>query len=124
MNREQLEADMNAYLVSAQLTGGYYNRTIDSWHSLECGPGWYPLLQEVFTKLIEMGWDKNFLQIKEKFGGLRFYANSTTDEMEYLISQYEDRSEHTCEVCSQPGSQNDEGWISTLCPSCREANNK
>jgi len=59
-------------------------------------------------------------QVKEKFGGLRFYMTTSTDEMDNLISEAEALSYKTCEDCGQPGKPNDDGWISTLCEKCRK----
>lgn len=58
-------------------------------------------------------------QMKEKFGGLRFYTNGHDELVDGMISMAEFICDHTCQVC---GSQNNigrtQGWISTLCESC------
>lgn len=54
-------------------------------------------------------------QVKEKFGGLRFYTNGYTDVIQGMISMAESMSYRTCEVCGNPGRSNSYGWISTLC---------
>ena len=54
-------------------------------------------------------------QVKEKFGGLRFYTNGYTDVINGMISMAESMSYRTCEVCGNPGRSNNYGWISTLC---------
>ena len=58
-------------------------------------------------------------QVKEKFGGLRFYTNGYTDEISGMISMAESMSYRTCEVCGAPGRSNSYGWISTLCDTHR-----
>jgi hypothetical protein len=58
-------------------------------------------------------------QVKEKFGGLRFYTNGYTDEVSAMISMAESMSYRTCEVCGSPGRSNSYGWISTLCDTHR-----
>lgn len=56
------------------------------------------------------------VQIKEKFGALRFYISNTTDRVETLIEFAESMSRRTCEVCGKPGSLDDEGgWMKTQC---------
>lgn len=55
------------------------------------------------------------LQIKEKFGTLRFYVNGGNDKVDALIEYAEEMSAHTCEICGSPGSQTNTGWIRTLC---------
>jgi hypothetical protein len=58
-------------------------------------------------------------QVKEKFGGLRFYINGYTDEVRGMIRMAESMSYRTCEVCGNPGRSNNHGWISTLCDTHR-----
>ena len=58
-------------------------------------------------------------QVKEKFGGLRFYTNGFTDEVSGMIRMAESMSYRTCEVCGSPGRSNNYGWISTLCDTHR-----
>lgn len=60
-------------------------------------------------------------QVKEKFGGLRFYTNGYTDEVSGMIRMAEAMSYRTCEECGSPGRSNSYGWISTLCDTHRLA---
>jgi len=58
-------------------------------------------------------------QVKEKFADLRFYMTCSTDEMEELIREAENKSEKTCEECGERGvSRNNSGWYVTLCEKC------
>ena len=59
-------------------------------------------------------------QVKEKFGGLRFYMTCGTDEIYNLIEEAEALSYKTCEVCGKPGEERPSGWIHTLCDYCHE----
>ena len=54
-------------------------------------------------------------QVKEKFGGLRFYVNATTDKHHNYISFAESMSYRTCEECGAPGKTYTDGWHMTLC---------
>lgn len=54
-------------------------------------------------------------QIKEKFGGLRFYTNGVDTEFNSYISFAESMSLHTCEICGSPGTTSGDGWMKTLC---------
>lgn len=56
-------------------------------------------------------------QVKEKFGGLRFYINGGSDEVHNYIDFAEAMSYHTCEECGAPGESRNEGWIKVLCDS-------
>ena len=59
-------------------------------------------------------------QIKEKFGGLRFYAEGTNMTMEQLIRYAENLSTVTCESCGSQGEIRRAKWLKTLCISCHE----
>jgi hypothetical protein len=58
-------------------------------------------------------------QVKEKFGGLRFYYSGGDDTIDGIVSLAESLSYQICENC---GSTKDVGqtqsWISTLCKEC------
>jgi hypothetical protein len=54
-------------------------------------------------------------QVKEKFGGLRFYYTGGDEHIRGLVSMAESMSEVTCEVCGSPGKRDGNGWISTRC---------
>jgi len=54
-------------------------------------------------------------QVKEKFGGLRFYVDGSTDKHDNYISFAESMSYQTCEKCGAPGKIYTDGWHRTLC---------
>jgi hypothetical protein len=54
-------------------------------------------------------------QIKEKFGGLRFYYDGGDDVINGMVRMAEAWAGHTCEECGAPGTSRDGGWIKTLC---------
>jgi hypothetical protein len=82
----------------------------------ECGDGWFNLIWKLCEDLDSLVPD-NFevVQVKEKFGGLRFYIDNGSDAIYDRIGQAEDESFKTCEVCGNPGKVRGGGWISTLC---------
>ena len=55
------------------------------------------------------------VQVKEKFGGLRFYVNRATDKHWNFISFAESMSYRTCEECGAVGKTYTDGWHKTLC---------
>jgi hypothetical protein len=57
-------------------------------------------------------------QVKEKFGGLRFYVDNADDYTTGVIALAESMSYKTCETCGAPGKQTGRGWIRTLCNEC------
>ena len=83
------------------------------------GDGWLPLLERLIVDLIALGWNKECAQIKEKFGGLRFYLDYTSPALDARIDQAETESLRTCEVCGAPGKRGGSGWISTRCDAHR-----
>jgi hypothetical protein len=95
---------------------------------IACGDGWYNIIEALSEKLekeIEKLVGENpaiaetylpaAVQVKEKFGGLRFYMGIETDEMSNLIRRAEEKSYHTCEECGWPGQPTNDRWIKTLC---------
>ena len=113
------EEEMDKFLESiGGLENGYFTDRppITSSWCFECGKGWYPLIKELIEDLIAMGWDKKICQVKEKFGGLRFYINSGSDEIHDRISKAENDSYEICEITGKPGKlRQDLGWWKTLC---------
>lgn len=86
----------------------------------ECGPGWKKLWEPLAATIIIDGGE--ILQIKEKFGGLRFYYSSPTfwgpDQQVAFnkrVSDAEGASVVTCEACGEPGKVGGSGWARTLC---------
>lgn len=54
-------------------------------------------------------------QIKEKFGGLRFYYQGGDDHIHGMVRIAEMWAGHSCEECGNPGERRSGGWIRTLC---------
>lgn len=54
-------------------------------------------------------------QIKEKFGGLRFYYHGGDDHIYGLVNMAEVWADHSCEKCGNKGQLRSGGWIRTLC---------
>lgn len=55
------------------------------------------------------------IQVKEKFGGLRFYYNGGDDYIRGVVDMAEEMSYRICEECGSPGKSTKSGWIQTLC---------
>lgn len=54
-------------------------------------------------------------QVKEKFGGLRFYYDGGDDVIDGMVRMAESWASRTCEECGKPGRSRSGGWIRTLC---------
>jgi hypothetical protein len=104
--------------------------TCMSW-GFDIGDGWYQII-DILCRQIQhhVDWkqaqkDKYkrgdgcpqvvAVQVKEKFGGLRFYYNGGDDVVDGMVRMAESWAAHTCEVCGNIGSARGEGWIRTLC---------
>jgi hypothetical protein len=55
------------------------------------------------------------VQIKEKFGTLRFYYDGGDSTISGMVRMAETMSGTTCEECGAPGETHGGGWIRTLC---------
>jgi hypothetical protein len=92
----------------------------------ECGDGWEPLIRELSAKLeaaiaalpVEEQPNYKAMQVKEKFGTLRFYLASGTDEMFDLCEVAEGASAKICEGCGQEGKLHSQGWMFVACDAC------
>lgn len=108
---------------------------------LEVGAGWRALLDPLYDYCEKHG--VKVLQVKEKFGGLRFYTeqaqwecgaqdpasdaasqNWRLNELGKLVKAAEEASEVTCEWCGAPGIRRGGAWIKTLCNEHAERWNK
>jgi hypothetical protein len=109
--------ELTEYLISIDgLINGFTGNKITDSNVFEVSPGWNLLIKNLIQDLIELGWDKEVCQVKEKFGGLRFYINEGTSDVHKRISQAEIESMSTCEVTGKLGKlRTDIGWYRTLC---------
>ncbi len=111
--------EMDQFLESiGGLENGFFSDPpkIKSNGFLQIGNGWFGLVKELIEDCIALGWNKEICQIKEKFGGLRFYINSAPDEVLTRIREAEERSYKICEATGNPGElRKDIGWYRTLC---------
>lgn len=84
--------------------------------------GWIKAFGDLLVEEINsVNPDIEILQIKEKFGSLRFYYAPTSDEIDEIISKYECLSAHICASCGKPDvPQTKNGWIYPICRDCYE----
>jgi len=118
MTREELDKYVES--IGGLINGHFPDREPIMQCPCSIGEGWYQLVHNLMVELLEAGWDKHICQIKEKFGGLRFYIGSGNEEIWNIISKYERLSYETCEQCGEVGELrrdggNYGGWFQTLC---------
>lgn len=97
-------------------------------YGFECGEGWFDLLDELSPVVVsefaalrseDPELEPMVIQVKEKFGGLRFYTTQITDRLSEAIQVAEARSLKECESCGSPGKNTSVGgWWTTLCKTC------
>jgi hypothetical protein len=90
-----------------------------------CGKGWWPILEALCgqiqhhidwkNKQLEVVPQVTVAQIKEKFGGLRFYYDGGDEHINGMVRMAEAWADASCEECGSPGKRRDGGWIKTLC---------
>jgi hypothetical protein len=96
-----------------------FDREFPLEHILGCvGKGWHSIVTRLISDLKELGWDGNLNQIKEKFGGLRFYIGAGTKEIYDRIAKAGDESLKTCEMCGKLGKPRGTWYVKTLCAKC------
>ena len=88
----------------------------------ECDEGWHEIISNVCA-IVENRIknrkisDFKFVQIKEKFGGLRMYFEGGDDYISGAVSVAERVSFRTCEITGNLGALCKKGgWLKTLCP--------
>lgn len=97
-------------------------RIVPGWRQkVFIGQGWWPLLVRLDQRLARLDPDYDIVQVKEKFGGLRFYAAPSngaarSPAFNAAIRDAEIEASRTCETCGQPGRLHSrKGWVVTLC---------
>jgi len=115
----------------------------ESYGGFACGEGWWPIIESLCANIQgHIDWRNSthdrllednpynhpihnkveqvtVNQIKEKFGGLRFYYSGGDDTVDGMVRMAESWAGRACETCGAPGTSGGRGWISTLCPTHR-----
>lgn len=92
-------------------SNGEVGQRIKGWYTSEHAPHPNPFHPDNFE----------VRQVKEKFGGLRFYKNGGDKRYNEHVQAMQIQSYYTCEECGDPGTfRGDLGWVRTLCTACYE----
>lgn len=97
-----------------------------------CGDGWYDIIDTLAFIIQQKNeqapeavkksdyYPMQAVQVKEKWGGLRFYMNASTDYIDGAIRMAEEMSYRICEDCGSTDgvAQTSSGWVRTLCKKC------
>jgi hypothetical protein len=123
---------MDEYDVFAGRMEQQYPKIFEGHYGgFSCGSGWYPILEKLCANIqSHIDWKNEQFekygrgeavpqvvaaQIKEKFGGLRFYYDGGDDTVRGMVRMAEAWADSSCEDCGAPGQQRNGGWIRTLC---------
>lgn len=97
----------------------------DKYGGVTCGAGWWPIVASLCAgiqhhidwknKQSEVVPQVTVAQIKEKFGGLRFYYSGGDERIDGMVTMAEAWASCACEECGVPGTSRGGGWIKTLC---------
>ena len=98
---------------------------------ITCGDGWYTLIDTMCgniqnhvehvnrSKSEEEHVICEATQVKEKWGGLRFYVQESDDFIKGIINLAESMSYTICSKCGNKAiNQKNRGWIYTMCDNC------
>lgn len=120
MNNKELLKKYPFLRLRNLMTGKYDRSTKVTW--LDGMPGGWrkafgePMMEELANAL--KGEELLITQVKEKFGGLRFYCQGASREVYDIISKYERMSYYICISCGKPATKISMGWISPYCDQC------
>jgi hypothetical protein len=97
----------------------------DRYGGFAVGAGWWPILEALCANIQQhTDWANResetvpqvvVEQIKEKFGGLRFYYQGGDEQVHGMVRMAEAWAANCCEECCAPGIRRNGGWIRTLC---------
>jgi hypothetical protein len=84
--------------------------------------GWFNLIYDLSEEITKLDPECQAAQVKEKFGGLRFYIGARPKEIWNLIAKYENESWKICESCgsSENVKRTSGGWVHSFCNNCTE----
>lgn len=112
-----------------------------------CGDGWFNIIDKLCANIQhhidwtvkQRSWDTQWneehpdekrkvtkavpqvevVQVKEKFGGLRFYYHGGDERIRGMVQLAESLSYTACEICGSTAKPNSSGYIQTLCETHR-----
>lgn len=90
---------------------------------IECNEGWDSIISKLDFDLRKLVPEYTLFQVKEKFGGLRYYTGvfplNKFEEARQIIDNAMLESLKTCECCGDTGVLcRRRGWLKTLCKTC------
>jgi hypothetical protein len=113
---------------SKRMEATYPKMFAEPYGGFAVNAGWWPIIESLCANIQSHTdwWNKNretrpvveqvvVEQIKEKFGGLRFYYVGGDDTIAGMVRMAEAWADVACEECGAFGKRRSGGWIRTLC---------
>jgi hypothetical protein len=121
-----MSQDYEAFVKRLEET--YPNMFSQPYGGIAVSQGWWPIIETLCANIQSHTdwWNRNretrpvveqvvVEQIKEKFGGLRFYYSGGDDTVAGMVRMAEAWADIACEECGAAGTRRSGGWIRTLC---------
>jgi len=132
MNEDQEFIDYEAF--AKRMEKSYPKMYAGRYGGFAVGKGWYPIIERLSSSIQQHIEFKNretevcpqvvVEQIKEKFGGLRFYYQGGDEYIHGLVSMAESWAGIACEECGGIGKRRGGGWVRTLCDKHEQEHNE
>ena len=123
MNEDQEFIDYETF--AKRMEKSYPKMFQGKYGGFAVGKGWYPILERLCANIQQhIEWKNRETevvpqvvveQIKEKFGGLRFYYQGGDDNVAGMVRMAEAWADVACEECGGIGKRRGGGWVRTLC---------
>ena len=123
MNEDQEFQDYE--LFAQRMEKSYPKLFSGPYGGFAVGKGWYPIIERLCSNIqshiefvnrhTEVCPQVVVAQIKEKFGGLRFYYDGGDDQIRGMVRMAEAWADVACEECGGIGKRRGGGWIRNLC---------
>jgi hypothetical protein len=107
------------------LTKKYPSMFSEPYGGIAVGEGWWPIIESLCANIQgHIKWKNKdaevvpqvvVMQIKEKFGGLRFYYEGGDEQIRGMVYMAESWASKTCEICGVPATKQTTGWIKNVC---------
>jgi hypothetical protein len=123
MNEDQEFIDYEKF--AERMEKSYPKMYAGKYGGFAVGKGWYPIIERLSSNIQQhLEWKNRETevvpqvvveQIKEKFGGLRFYYQGGDDNVAGMVRMAEAWADVACEECGGIGKRRGGGWVRTLC---------
>jgi hypothetical protein len=121
-----MENDFNKYDKFVQRLEEQFPKMFsEPYGGIAVGEGWWTIVESLCGQIQHhIDWKNKFgpvvdqvtvAQIKEKFGGLRFYYDGGDEQVRGMVSMAESWASNTCEICGVPSTKQTTGWIKNVC---------